>query len=167
MKKCNSSTTWPKKLPTLETIAQRKSSSKSDKNFNHQLYRAEEEMKKSYVQKRQKMQKYSRQSLFEDRKTNLHQHLLDIKWGVAELELKIGDENNWSRAQIFGHEEINRRQRYGTPLQKGSSFAKAKAINESVRSLTPLLFLSLSVSTSSPRVVSEMLSTDKRWWQTM
>ena len=27
-------------------------------------------------------------------KTNLHQHLLDLKRRVAELELQIGDENN-------------------------------------------------------------------------
>jgi hypothetical protein len=27
-------------------------------------------------------------------KTNLHQHLLDLKRRVAELELAVGDENN-------------------------------------------------------------------------
>ena len=29
-------------------------------------------------------------------KTNLNQHLLDLKRRVAELELMIGDENNWA-----------------------------------------------------------------------
>ena len=33
-------------------------------------------------------------------KTNLNQHLLDLKRRVSELELMIGDENNWQSINL-------------------------------------------------------------------
>ena len=64
MRKCNSSTTWPKKLPTLETISQTKSSSKSDKNLTINCTELKKTWRRVTLLKRQKMQKYSKQSLF-------------------------------------------------------------------------------------------------------
>ena len=51
-------------------------------------------MKKSYVSQKVENQKMQGAiTVLKTEKTNLHQHLLDLKRRVAELELQIGDEN--------------------------------------------------------------------------
>jgi len=56
---------------------------------------AEEEMKRSYVAQKSENQKMQGAiTVLKTEKTNLHQHLLDLKRRIAELELQIGDENN-------------------------------------------------------------------------
>ena len=52
-------------------------------------------MKKNHNQQKLENQKIqSAITVLKTEKTNLHQHLLDLKRRVAELELQIGDENN-------------------------------------------------------------------------
>ena len=52
-------------------------------------------MKKNYSsQKAENMKIQNAITVLKTEKTNLHQHLLDLKRRVAELELMIGDENN-------------------------------------------------------------------------
>ena len=59
------------------------------------MHRAEEDMKKNHTQQKLENQKIqSAITVLKTEKTNLHQHLLDLKRRVAELELQIGDENN-------------------------------------------------------------------------
>ena len=72
-----------------------KFSSKQTHILKH-VYRAEEDMKKNHTQQKLENQKIqSAITVLKTEKTNLHQHLLDLKRRVAELELQIGDENNW------------------------------------------------------------------------
>ena len=55
--------------------------------------RSEEEMKKSHAtQKAENQKTQAAIAVLKTEKTNLHQHLLDLKRRVAELELMIGDE---------------------------------------------------------------------------
>ena len=57
--------------------------------------RAEDDMKKNYVAlKSENMKTQQAIAVLKTEKTNLHQHLLDLKRRVSELELNIGDENN-------------------------------------------------------------------------
>ena len=52
-------------------------------------------MKVNYVaQKAENMKVQAAITVLKTEKTNLHQHLLDLKRRVAELELQIGEENN-------------------------------------------------------------------------
>ena len=51
-------------------------------------------MKKNYQAQKLENQKIQQAiTVLKTEKTNLHQHLLDLKRRVAELELQIGDEN--------------------------------------------------------------------------
>ena len=71
-----------------------KFSSKQTHTLKH-VCRAEEDMKKNHTQQKLENQKIqSAITVLKTEKTNLHQHLLDLKRRVAELELQIGDENN-------------------------------------------------------------------------
>ena len=57
---------------------------------------ADENMKVSYqAQKQENLRMQNSITTLKTEKTNLNQHLLDLKRRVAELELMIGDENNW------------------------------------------------------------------------
>lgn len=59
------------------------------------MFSAEEDMKRNYHQQKtenSKMQAAITQ--LKNEKTTLHQHLLDLKRRVDELELQIGDEAN-------------------------------------------------------------------------
>ena len=59
--------------------------------------KAEEDMKKNHQSQKVENQKIQGAiTILKTEKTNLHQHLLDLKRRVAELELQIGDENNWT-----------------------------------------------------------------------
>ena len=54
---------------------------------------AEEEMKRNHMTQKSENQKTQAAiAVLKTEKTNLHQHLLDLKRRVAELELQIGDE---------------------------------------------------------------------------
>ena len=54
----------------------------------------EEEMKKNYSSQKYENQKMqSAITTLKTEKTNLHQHLLDLKRRVAELELQIGEDH--------------------------------------------------------------------------
>ena len=54
---------------------------------------AEEEMKRNHsTQKAENQKTQAAIAVLKTEKTNLHQHLLDLKRRVAELELQIGDE---------------------------------------------------------------------------
>lgn len=56
--------------------------------------KAEEDMKKNHQSQKVENQKIQGAiTILKTEKTNLHQHLLDLKRRVAELELQIGDEN--------------------------------------------------------------------------
>jgi len=56
---------------------------------------AENDMKNSYQSQKVENQKMQGAiTVLKTEKTNLHQHLLDLKRRVAELELQIGDEGN-------------------------------------------------------------------------
>ena len=58
-----------------------------------EVLRSEEEMKKSHAtQKAENQKTQAAIAVLKTEKTNLHQHLLDLKRRVAELELMIGDE---------------------------------------------------------------------------
>ena len=62
--------------------------------LSEDVRRAEEEMRKAHVtQKAENQKTQAAIAVLKTEKTNLHQHLLDLKRRVAELELQIGDEN--------------------------------------------------------------------------
>ena len=57
------------------------------------VVQAEEEMKRNHAtQKAENQKTQAAIAVLKTEKTNLHQHLLDLKRRVAELELMIGDE---------------------------------------------------------------------------
>ena len=63
--------------------------------------KAEEDMKKNHQSQKLENQKIQGAiTILKTEKTNLHQHLLDLKRRVAELELQIGDENNWTGLRL-------------------------------------------------------------------
>ena len=56
---------------------------------------ADENMKASYhAQKQENIRMQNSITTLKTEKTNLNQHLLDLKRRVSELELMIGDDNN-------------------------------------------------------------------------
>ena len=64
-------------------------------NLANEVMKAEEDMKKNHQSQKVENQKIQGAiTILKTEKTNLHQHLLDLKRRVAELELQIGDENN-------------------------------------------------------------------------
>ena len=64
-------------------------------NLANEVIKAEEDMKKNHQSQKLENQKIQGAiTILKTEKTNLHQHLLDLKRRVAELELQIGDENN-------------------------------------------------------------------------
>ena len=64
-------------------------------NLANEVIKAEEDMKKNHQSQKVENQKIQGAiTILKTEKTNLHQHLLDLKRRVAELELQIGDENN-------------------------------------------------------------------------
>ena len=63
-------------------------------NLANEVMKAEEDMKKNHQSQKVENQKIQGAiTILKTEKTNLHQHLLDLKRRVAELELQIGDEN--------------------------------------------------------------------------
>ena len=64
--------------------------------------KAEEDMKKNHQSQKVENQKIQGAiTILKTEKTNLHQHLLDLKRRVAELELQIGDENCWTCSRLL------------------------------------------------------------------